>query len=79
MRTFTSSLPENIIKRLSSLSEQLQVPKNKIIQIALDQYLKQLERRLFHKSYRDLSNDSEILSIAEEGMEEYVSKLIEWD
>lgn len=79
MPTFTSSLPKEVLDRLSNLSSKLNVPKNKIINIALDQYLEQLERRLYHKSYRNIADDPEILDIAEEGMEDYVNQLIDWD
>ena len=79
MKTFTSSLPDDLLLRLNEISSKLKVPKNKLIQDALSYYLKELERRMYIISYKKLANDPDILDIAEEGMEDYVRQLMEWD
>jgi len=75
MVTFTSTLPEDVFKRLNETSGKLSVPKNKIIVKALRIYLDHLTRAEYAKSYQQASDDIDILSIAEEGMEDYLKQL----
>lgn len=75
MRTFTSTLPEDIIKALNEMAMKLAIPKNKIIEKALRIYLDQLNRAEYVKSYKQATEESDIMNIAEEGMEEYLKQL----
>lgn len=75
MATFTSSLPDNLLEVLSQKARELSLPKNKLIERALTIYLDQLKRAEYARSYMQLSKDEDILSIAEEGMEDYLSDL----
>jgi predicted transcriptional regulator len=77
MTTFTSTLPEDILKRLNDMAIKLAIPKNKIIEKALTVYLDQLNRAEYVKSYKQASEDADILLMAEEGMEEYLKQLDE--
>ena len=77
MTTFTSSLPDKLLKRLNEKAEKLAVPKNKIIEKALNIYLNQLNRAEYIKSYKQAGNDAEIMKIAEEGMTDYFKQLEE--
>ncbi|MFW5755874.1 MAG: ribbon-helix-helix domain-containing protein [Tangfeifania sp.] len=77
MTTFTSSLPDELLKRLNEKAEKLAVPKNKIIEKALKIYLDQLNRAEYIKSYKQAGNDAEIMKIAEEGMADYFKQLEE--
>lgn len=77
MTTFTSSLPEELLKKLNEKAERLAVPKNKIIEKALKIYLDQLNRAEYIKSYKQAGNDAEIMKIAEEGMTDYFKQLEE--
>lgn len=72
MQTFTSTLPEDLFKELSRRAKELDIPKNKLIEKALSIYLDQLKRAEYARSYESLSEDLEILNIAEEGMEDYL-------
>jgi metal-responsive CopG/Arc/MetJ family transcriptional regulator len=75
MSTFTSTLPDELLNLLAERAVKLKMPKNKIIEKALRIYLEQLNKAEYVKSYRLASDDSDILSIAEEGMEDYFSQL----
>lgn len=75
MSTFTSTLPDELLNLLAERAVQLKMPKNKIIEKALRIYLEQLNKAEYVKSYRLASDDSDILSIAEEGMEDYFNQL----
>ncbi|QTD38172.1 ribbon-helix-helix domain-containing protein [Polaribacter batillariae] len=75
MATFTSSLPDHLLERLSNLAKELQLPKNRLLEKALELYLEQLEKASYIKSYKQAALDKDILSIAEEGMQEYFNDI----
>lgn len=75
MATFTSSLPDSLLEKLSEKAKVLSLPKNKIIEHALRIYLEHLEKAEYIKSYKNAADDQDILTIAEEGLEDYLSQL----
>jgi len=75
MTTFTSTLPDELLVRLNEMAKKLSMPKNKIIEKALQIYLDQLVRAEYIKSYKQAGQDENILYIAEEGMEDYLKQL----
>ncbi len=75
MATFTSTLPDEILKRLNETAQKFSMPKNKIIEKALQIYLDQLTRAEYIKSYKQAGQDESILDLAEEGMEDYLKQL----
>lgn len=75
MATFTSTLPEDLLKQLGEKAEKLSLPKNKLIEKALRIYLDQLNRAEYVKSYKQAAEDEDILTIAEEGMQDYFNQL----
>ena len=75
MATFTSSLPNDLLKLLEQKAKELGVPKNKLIEKALSIYLDQLNRAAYVKSYKRMGDDEDLTQIAEEGMEDYLSQL----
>ncbi len=77
MTTITTTLPEDVLDMLKKQAAKLSVPKNKIIEKALRIYLDQLNRAEYVKSYKRAAQDAEIMSIAEEGMEDYLKQLEE--
>lgn len=77
MATFTSTLPDSLLKILSDKAKALSLPKNKLIENALRLYLDHLEKAEYIKSYKMAADDKDILTIAEEGMEDYLSQLKE--
>ena len=75
MATFTSSLPDNLLDKLSALAKELKLPKNRLIENALEIYLEQIEKASYIKSYQQAATDDDILLVAEEGMQDYFSTL----
>ncbi len=75
MTTFTSTLPDELMIRLNEMAKNLSMPKNKIIEKALQIYLDQLTRAEYVKSYKQAGTDINILEMAEEGMEDYFKQL----
>ncbi len=79
MTTFTSSLPDDLLNRLGEAAQRLNLPKNKLIERALEIYLDQLTRAEYVKSYRQAAEDVSTMMVAEEGMNEYLTQLSEHD
>lgn len=75
MATFTSTLPDDLLRILSEKATKLSLPKNKLIENALRLYLEHLDKAEYIKSYKQAANDHDILAIAEEGMEDYFRQL----
>ncbi len=75
MITFTSTLPEDLLKKLNESARRMSVPKNKLIEKALRIYLDQLTKAEYIKSFRQASDDEDLLDMAEEGMEDYLNQL----
>lgn len=75
MATFTSSLPDNLLERLSKLAKELKLPKNRLMEKALELYLEQLEKASYIKSYKMASEDDDILLVAEEGLQDYFNQV----
>jgi predicted transcriptional regulator len=75
MTTFTSTLPDDLLLKLNEMAGKLAIPKNKIIEKALQIYLDQLNRAEYVKSYSQATIDSNIVEMAEEGMEDYLKQL----
>ena len=77
MAVFTSTLPEDLLQLLKEKADKLSMPMNKLIEKALRLYLDHLNRAEYAQSYRQAEADADILSIAEEGMEDYLRQLEE--
>ena len=75
MATYTSSLPNDLLKLLEQKAKELGTPKNKLIEKALSIYLDQLNRAEYIKSYKQMADDKSITQLAEEGMADYLSQL----
>jgi len=74
MSTFTSSLPDDLLHLLSEKANALNLPKNKLLEIALRIYLDHLEKAEFVRSYKRASQDKDTMQIAEEGMADYLKQ-----
>jgi len=77
MATFTSSLPQELLDKLAKTATELKIPKNKLIQKALEYYLEKLDKASFLNSYKNMADDPEHLLLAEEGIEDWFQMLEE--
>jgi predicted transcriptional regulator len=75
MATFTSNLPDDLLDQLAEKARKLSMPKNKLMEKALRIYLEHLNKSEYIKSYKMASEDQDIISLAEEGMEDYLRQL----
>jgi hypothetical protein len=74
---FTSSLPQDILEKLSFYSRKFDLPKNQILEKALLAYFEQLKKAEYAYSFKAAAKDQEMGSLAEEGLEEYLKILEE--
>jgi hypothetical protein len=75
MATFTITLPELLWLELNQKATELGVPKNKLLEKALRLYLDHLNKASYLRSYKKMAGDSNRLTLAEEGMEDYPKQL----
>jgi hypothetical protein len=73
--TFTSTLPKNLMQKLSEYSEQLKLNKKDIIVTALENYFDELKRKSYEDSFKRAANDHEQMSLANEGIGDYLKLL----
>ncbi len=79
MITFTSSLPDDLLKSLNKTSKELNMPKNKLIEKALQLFLDEIQKAKYAKSFQRASADKDIMAMAEEGMADYYKMLKDLD
>jgi ABC-type uncharacterized transport system substrate-binding protein len=69
MSTFKSTLPEELLRKLNEMALKLSIPKDKIIEKAIQIYLDQLTRAEYVVSFKNAKDDVDIIEMVEEGME----------
>ena len=72
---YTSSLPAEMLEMLDYYAIRFKVPKNRIIENSLKAYFENLKRAEYIRSFKKASGDSEIVDMAEEGLEDYLKIL----
>ncbi|MFN5334882.1 MAG: CopG family transcriptional regulator [Bacteroidota bacterium] len=75
MATFTSTLPEALWEQLNLKASELGLPKNKLLENALRLYLDHLNKAAYIRSYKKMAEDTDLLRVAEEGMQDYLNQL----
>ncbi|WP_192348148.1 CopG family transcriptional regulator [Algoriphagus sp. Y33] len=75
MATYTSTLPDDLLRRLADYAKKLSLPKNKLVENALNLYLDHLKRAEYVKSYKQAAQDDDILMVAEEEMDNYLKQI----
>jgi ABC-type uncharacterized transport system substrate-binding protein len=71
MSTFKSTLPEELLRKLNEMALKLSIPKDKIIEKAIQIYLDQLTRAEYVVSFKNAKDDVDIIEMVEEGMEDF--------
>lgn len=69
----------HLLQLLDEKAKTLGMSKNKLIERVLTIYLDQLNKAEYAKSFQRMAEDKYIISIAEEGMEDYLSQLEKTD
>jgi hypothetical protein len=73
--TFTSTISTELISLLNDYSKKLNTPKSQIISIALWNYLNELKKEEYVKSFQKAKNDKEINVLSEEGFDDYLEMI----
>jgi len=79
MATYTSTLPDKLLNELAKASKDLKMPKNKIIEKAVEIYLEQLDKAAYKKSFKRAAKDEDMIAMAEEGMADYFQMLLDYE
>lgn len=74
---FTSSLPPETLDQLDLYARKLRIPKNRVIEKALNAYFERLKKAEYELSFKKAANDDDMLSLAEEGLGDYLQMLTE--
>ncbi|MFA6129245.1 MAG: hypothetical protein WC699_18240 [Bacteroidales bacterium] len=74
---YTSSLPSDLLEMLEQYAIRFKVPKNRIIENSLKAYFEKLQRAEYIYSFKKAAGDSEVVNMAEEGLEDYLKILDE--
>lgn len=74
---FTTSLPNEMVMMLNQYAEMFNVPKNKILEEALNLYFDKLKKAQYIRSFRKAASNEEMQSLAEEGLADYLKILEE--
>ncbi len=72
---FTSSLPAQLLDDLEYYAKALSLPKNRVIEKALNAYFEKLKKAEYEYSFRKAASDPEIETWAEDGLEDYLKML----
>ena len=68
----TTSLPAEIVSRLDDYSRKFRIPKSKILEQALEAYFEKIKKAEYIHSFKIAAREDEMLSMAEEGLEDYL-------
>lgn len=73
--TYTSTLPDNLLKELEKYALKFKTTKKNLIEKALTNYIEELKRLEYVNSFKQANQDKDLLMIAEEGIAEYKKML----
>ena len=74
---YTSTLPKDLIEMLDQYAGKFSIPKNRIIEKALLAYFDQIKKAEYAHSFRKAAGNEEMLTMAEEGIEDYLKIITE--
>lgn len=72
---YTSSISAELMKLLDGYAGRFKIPKNRIIEDALRAHFEKLKATEYTKSFKRAADDKEVISMAEEGLEDYLTIL----
>jgi len=71
----TTSLPAGLVERLNEYSRKFNLPKSQILEKALEAYFERIKKAEYIRSFQRAAGDSEVMLMAEEGLEDYLKIL----
>jgi hypothetical protein len=73
--TYTSTISQDVWTEVSEIAAKLKLSKKEIIEKSVKEYLFKMKKKEFEEGFRRLANDSEMVEMAEMGMEDYLNQL----
>lgn len=77
--TYTSTLPNIVMEEIVEYAKRKKISKNKVIEIALKRLLEEEIKNDLRESFKKISDDPDMLEIAEWGMDDYEAQLKQFD
>lgn len=71
----TTSLPKSLVEQINIFAKEHGKKKNQIIEESLSQFLLNEKKNEFINSFKKASLDTEIVNMAEEGLQDYKRQL----
>ncbi|MEP7321660.1 MAG: CopG family transcriptional regulator [Saprospiraceae bacterium] len=75
MSAFTIILPDMLLERIVVKAKSLSLQNNELIESVLELYLDDQEREEYIRTFKMTSQDEEVLSMSDEGMQDYLKLL----
>lgn len=72
---YTSTLSPKLMSWLKDYSKQMKVTKKAIIEFALSKYMEESKRKELTDSFKRAAQDTEIIEMADEGLDDYCEQL----
>lgn len=72
---YTSSLNDSLMKKLKEYSDKYKMPKNKIIENALNNYFEAIKKAEYERSFKIAAKDPEMIKMAEEGLDDFIEMI----
>ena len=77
--TYTITLPNIVMEEIVEYAKRKKVSKNKVIEIAVKRLLEEEIKNDLRESFKKISDDPDMLELAEWGMVDYGSQLNKFD
>jgi hypothetical protein len=71
VKTYTSTLPDDVMGMVREYSMKYKVPKNKIVEKALRRFFFEMKREEYREGFKKMANDPEMIEMAEEGIDDF--------
>ena len=77
--TYTSTLPNTVMEEIVEYAKRKKISKNKVIEIDLKRLLEEEIKNDLRESFKKISDEPDMLEIADWGMVDYKTQLKKFD
>ena len=79
VKNFTTTLPSSTLSWLDDVAQEKKLPKNRILEDALRMYQAEYSRQRVAESYRNASDDAEMIELANAGLSDWDANIAQWE
>lgn len=69
---YSSTLPTDLMEELEIFSIKLDIPKNKLIELSIQNYLHKLKQAEYIQSFQRVAEEEEQMELAEAGLDDFL-------